>query len=87
MDTFKDMLTRLDLIDESHDSIILNSFLSAQCDPVRSWELEEVVFVEYLEALARVATQVIDSNEFKPEQRIRLMFSTIGDFQHHVHHK
>ena len=81
------MLSKLELTDESHHVIILNSFLSAQCNPVRSWELEELVFVEYLEALARIAMQVIDSSEFRAEQRIRLAFSSICDYQHHTHHR
>ena len=87
LDAFESMLGKVDLTDESHHVIILNSFLNAQCNPVRAWELDELVFVEYLDALARIALEVVDSNEFKPEQRIRLVFATISDYQHHTHHK
>ena len=87
LEDFSNMLKTCGLIDESHDAIILSAFTKAQMDPAMAWEIEELVFVEYFEALARVALQVVDTDGFTDHQKIRLVFNTVTDLQHHSSHK
>lgn len=82
---FSEMLTTSGLIDATNDQICLNAFLECQLNPTLSWELDEIVFAEFFEALARVALRVIDTAGFSDAQKVRQVFDLISELQHQSH--
>lgn len=60
---FHDILTDTGLLSIEQESLSEKSFLKAQLTPPRHWELEELVFVEFLEALSRIALSSVQDKE------------------------
>lgn len=58
---FLNMAKSSTLIDSDQEIITLNSFLQAQLSPSRQYELEYIVFIEFIEALSRLANKAIES--------------------------
>ena len=82
---FTEMLCTSGLTDATNDQACLNAFLQSQLNPTLAWELDELVFIEFFEALARVAIQIIDTAGFSDAQKVRQVFNVISDLQHQFH--
>ena len=50
---------------EKANKIALDAFLAVQNDPTLNEELEDLVFIEIIEAYSRVATDMLDSNDIQ----------------------
>lgn len=51
------------LIDDSHDNFALFCFLQAQLNPTTVNELEHIIFIEFIEAISRLAIKIIENYE------------------------
>jgi hypothetical protein len=78
------MLVDASMVEPEQEAVCVAGIMDAQLNPSDSWELEDIVFCEFLEALARVAVQVIekykDSN-FTDGKRVRLAFNFVSELQ------
>jgi hypothetical protein len=50
------------MIDADQEALVISSFLQAQLSPLKQLELQSLVLSEFIEALSRVALNVIDNN-------------------------
>lgn len=79
------LLRASNLTDVEHDAMCVNAFLEAQLHPSVEWEVDELVFVEFFEALARISLKVIDTTEMNDSQKVRMAFNMVTELQ--INHK
>lgn len=60
------MLSDAGIVDpQEHETAVISSFLESQMNPAVVWELKDLVFVEFMETLSRLALKVIDSYRYE----------------------
>jgi hypothetical protein len=70
------------MVEIEQDNICVGCFLEAQLAPTSAWELEDLVFAEFMEALARVAIKVIEQykgSNFTDGKRVRMAFNFVAE--------
>ena len=70
------------MVEAEQDNICVSCFLEAQLAPTAAWELEDLVFAEFVEALARVAIKVIEQykgSSFTDGKRVRMAFNFVAE--------
>ena len=81
---FITMLHDAGMLEPEQENLCVAGFLEAQLHPAVIWELEDLVFCEFLEALARVAMQVIEKykgSTFTDAKRVRMAFNFLSELQ------
>ena len=84
LSSFISMMQDTSMLEPEQDNICVASFLEAQLNPPVSWELEDLVFCEFMEAAARVAVKVIEKykgSTFTDAKRIRMAFNFLTEMQ------
>ena len=83
MSAFLRLLEEASLAEPEQETIVVGCFLiDAQLRPAPAWELEHLVFTEFMEALARVATKTIENHkevQFTDGKRIRMAFNFVSE--------
>ena len=81
--TFVSILQEVSLLDSlDQEGLCVGCFLEAQLLPPSAWELEDLVLCEFMEALARVATKLIEAHKgsaFTDAKRVRMAFNVVSE--------
>jgi len=71
--------------ENSNVNLCVASFLDSQMNPsTPAWELENLVFCEFLEAISRVALKTLDMQKgstFTDAKRVRLAFNAVSNLR------
>ena len=70
------------MVEPEHESLVVGAFLEAQLGPAPAWELEHLVFSEFMEALSRVAVKAIEQyqgSDLTDGKRIRMAFNFVSE--------
>lgn len=71
------------MAEPEQENIVVGAFLvDAQLRPAPAWELEHLVFTEFMEALARVAIKLIEQykeSNLTDGKRIRMAFNFVSE--------
>lgn len=68
------------LVDFENEALCVNSFLLAQLTPTVQFELEFIVFSEFVEAISRLSLKAIENyNVLTEAKRIRMAFNMITE--------
>ena len=76
------MLEEVSLVEPEQESLVVGAFLEAQLGPSPAWELEHLVFTEFMEALSRVAVKAIEQykeSNFTDGKRIRMAYNFVSE--------
>jgi hypothetical protein len=79
------LITSTLVFKDQHEPMI-DCYLKAQqtLAPARDRELPALVYCEFLEAVSRLAIQIIDTDsQLGPGKRVRMAFSMITELQNH----
>jgi hypothetical protein len=68
------------LVESDNESFGVACFLQSQLNPVVQFELEHIVFVEFVEALSRLSLKAIESYSVLTDgKRIRMAFNMVTE--------
>jgi hypothetical protein len=79
---YMQLLVTSTLVFKDQTDQMVTNFLRAQVNRERERELQSLVFAEFMEAVSRLAIEIIDTDpNLSPGKRIRMAFSMLTDLQ------
>jgi hypothetical protein len=89
---FVDLLIASSMIFDDQEGLGVNCFKKAQLDPDTVWELQDIVFCEFVDAVSHLALRSIEnSSGLSDAKKIRMAFNFMSELQNdsgqHHHRK